>query len=228
VVSEGPKVPPTTEAEESAKEPVCLSEPSEETPQENPVDTSGIQEFTAEYHEVAGEATHTLEDNYEVTNAGDEDESAKSGSLDADQVHDTAAEDTDAAATVTGLGSEFGGEQAEYLNYVQPEEYDERYGEDLPERAGGEPPHYEEEGEQDTSTAVDETQAVLPDSDEDEEDKSAATPVPSHAVLEPEFSEPVDNNATNVSVLCTSMHRTVFDFIDLSSNSQLNKIICRT
>lgn len=218
VISEGPEVPPTTETEESAKESICLPEPTEENPQENPVDTSSTQELAVEYHEVTGEATHALEDedDYEATNAGDEGESAKPESLDADQVHDTAAEDTDAPPTVTGQGSGFGGEQAEYLDYVQPEEYDERYGEDLPERAGGvstvqygEPPHFEEEGEQDTSAAVDETQAILPGEDEDEEDKSAATPVPAHAVLEPGFSEPVDNNVTDVSVLRTSMHCTV-------------------
>jgi len=99
------------------------------------------------------------------------------------------------------------------LDYVQPEEYDERYGEDLPERIGGtsslqygEPSHYEE-GEQDTSTPVDETQAILSGSDEneEEEDKSASTPVPAHAVLEPRSSEPTDHNATDVSILRTSM-----------------------
>lgn len=205
VVSESSEVPSTTEAEESVKEP--------ELPQENDEakDMSGVQEPSAEYHEVPGEATHAPEDenDYDGTNAGDEDEFARSG---ADQVHDTIREDTDAAATATGHGSEFGGEQIEYPDYVQPEEYDERYGEELPERAGGaspvqygEPPHDEEEGEQDTSTAVDETQTVLPGSDEDGEDKSAVTPIPAHAVLESESSEHVDANATNESVSRTSI-----------------------
>lgn len=102
------------------------------------------------------------------------------------------------------------------MDYVQPEEYDDRYGEDLPERIGGasssqygEPSHYEE-GEQDTSTPVDETQAILPGSDEEEEeeDKSASTPVPARAVLEPESSEPADYNATDGSISRTSILRT--------------------
>lgn len=210
------EVPPTPEAEELVREPVLPPEPTEETPQENyePEDAS-VQEPAGEYHEVTGEATHALEDedDYDGTNAGDEDESAKSDRLDADQVHGTAAEDTDAAATVTGQESEFGGEQTEYLDFVQPEEYDERYGEDLPEQAGGaspvqygEPPHYEEEGKQDTSTAVDETQTVLPGSDEDEEDKYAATPIPARTVLEPQSSELADDNATKGSVSRTCIH----------------------
>ncbi|KAG6379248.1 hypothetical protein JVT61DRAFT_11697 [Boletus reticuloceps] len=199
IVSEGSEVAPAAELEESVKEPAYLAESTVEAPEENPRDTSGTQEPASEYREVTEEAAHALRDadDYDGTNACNGDESAKSESLDADQVHDTAAEDTDAVTTVTGHESEFGGEQSEYLDYVQPEEYDERYGEDLPERAGGassvqygEPPHYEEEGEQDTSTAADETQVILLGSDEHEEDKSAVTPVPTRAVLEPESSEP--------------------------------------
>ncbi|KAH0830268.1 hypothetical protein J3R83DRAFT_1633 [Lanmaoa asiatica] len=212
VTSEGLEAPPTTEAEELAKESVLPPESTEKTPQENyeSEDASGVQEPAAEYHEVTGEATLTLEneDDYEGTEAGGEDESTKSERLDADQVHDTAAGDTDAAARVSGQEPEFGGEQTEYSDYVQPEEYDERYGGDLPEQAGGasliqygEPPHYEEEGEQDTSTAVDETQTIFPGSDEDEVDKSTATPTPARAVvLETESSDFVDDNATNESI----------------------------
>lgn len=198
----------TTEAEELVKEPVLHPEPTEDTPQENyeSEDTSVVQEPAGEYHEVIGDATHAPEDenDYEGTNTGDEDESAKSDRLDADQLHDITAEVTDATATVTGQKSEFGGEQTEYLDYVQPEEYDERYGEDLPERASpvpyGERPHYEEGG-QDTSTAVDETQTILPGSEEDDEVNSAATPIPASAVL-----ELADDNATNDSVSRTSIH----------------------
>lgn len=206
---------PSTEGEESVKE--RLVELTEDSLQENNEleDTAtAAQEPSTEYHEVTGEASHahTLEDenDYEGINVGDEDESAKSDSLDADRVHDTVAEDTDAPPTATGQESEFGGEQTEYLDYVQPEEYDERYGEDLPERTGGaspvqygEPPHYE--GELDTSTVVDETQVVLPGSDEDEEQESAATPIPPRAVLELE-SEPGGGNAVNEFVLRTSIH----------------------
>ncbi|KAG8217207.1 hypothetical protein J3R82DRAFT_5291 [Butyriboletus roseoflavus] len=217
VASEGLEVPHTTEAEELVKEP----------------DISGVQEPVGEYHEVTGEATHALEDedDYEGTNAGGEDESAKSERLDADQVRDTAAEDTDAPATVTEEVSEFGSEQAEYLEYVQSEEYDERYGEDLPERAGGasiaqygEPPHYEEEGEQDTSTAVDETQAVLPDSDEDEEDKSSATPVPPRAVLDTEPSELAGDNATN-EALSPKQEKSVPSNKELAISESTNEVV---
>lgn len=217
---DGSEVPPTTEVEEPAKEPVCPPEPTEEPLQEsNETEaTSGVQEPAVEYHEVTGEVTHALEDedDYEGANAGDEDEAAKSESLDADQVHDFATEDTDAPATVTGQESEFGGEQTEYL------EYDERYGEDIPEHGReasptqyGEPPHYEEE-EPDTSRAVDETR-VLPGGDEDDEDKSAATPVPVHTVLEPELDEPTDK-ASDVSVLGTYASDCLADIIDLPSN----------
>ena len=195
-------------------------EPTEETLQENyePEDTFGIQEPVSEYHEATGEAARALEseDDYEGTNAGDEDESAKSERLDADQVHDTAAEDIDAPATATGQESEFGGEQAEYLDYVQSEEYDERYGEDLPEQARGastvqygEPPQYDEAGEQDASTPVDETLVISPGSDEDEEDKSMATLIPARAGLEPEPGELTRDNATNEALSCMSIHRGV-------------------
>ena len=220
VVPDSLEIPPTTEVEEPVKEPTYITELTEEALQESyePEDTSGVQELADEYHEVTGETTNALEDedDYEGTNAGEEDESTKSQNLDADQVHDPRAEDTDAPATVTGHGSEYGGEQTEYVEDVQPEEYDERYGEDLPERAGGaspvqygEPPHYEEEKEQDTSTAVDETQAVLPGLDEDGGDDFAATPVPPPAVLESEVSELVDNNVADVSEIRMCTRRTV-------------------
>jgi hypothetical protein len=233
-VSDGPEVPPTTEAEEKpAKEPEYPPEPTEEVPQESneTEEPSGVQELAAEYHEVSEEATRVLEeeDDFDGTNAGDEDEPAKSKCLDADQVHDTAAEDIDTRATVTGQGSEFGGEQTEYLDCVQPEEYDERYGEDLPERASGASPvqygellHYEEEGEQDTSTAVDETQAVLPGSDEDEE-KSAATPVSARAVLEPGSSEPTDDKA-NESIL-PEQHGSIPSSEELTTSEPTNKVV---
>ena len=203
-LSEGFDVSSITEAEEPVKEPPCAPEPTEETPQESYESERGsAPNELAEYHEVTGETTRTLvdENDYESTNIGDEDESAKADILDADQVHDAAAEDTDGPATVTGQESEFGGEQTEYLDYVQPEEYDERYGEELSERAGGvspiqygEPPHYEEEGEQDASTAVDETQTILPGSDENEENQSEATPTAAPAILEPETSDPVNTD----------------------------------
>ncbi|KAF8431809.1 hypothetical protein L210DRAFT_3764106 [Boletus edulis BED1] len=240
IVSESLEVAPTAQLEEPVKEPAYLAESTEEVPEENPQDTSGTQEPAAEYHEVTGEAARALqdEDDYEGANAGDEDESVNSESLDADQVHDTAAEDTDAAATVTGHGSEFGGEQSEYLDYVQPGEYDERYGEDLPEQAGGassvqygEPPHYEEEGEQDTSTAVDETQVILLGSDEDGEDKSAVTPAPTRAVLEPESSEPTgkftdtakqdDSNPSGEDLATSESMKQIIESKYASSNSSV-------
>ncbi|KAG9318122.1 hypothetical protein JVU11DRAFT_189 [Chiua virens] len=206
IVSEGLEVPPTAEAEEPATEDSLP--PTEETEQQEyeTEDTAVAQEPAAEYHEVTGEAVLALEDedDYLDTTAGEEDETARSASLVADQTHEAAAENIDASATVTGQESEFGGEQTEYLDYVQPEEYEERFGE---ERAGGaspvqygEPGHYEE-GEQDTLTAMDETRAILPGLDEDGDNKSVATPIPAHATLELEANELADVNSSSESVL---------------------------
>ncbi|KAF9228784.1 hypothetical protein BS17DRAFT_812737 [Gyrodon lividus] len=205
------EVPPSAEADEPIYQPTHQptlppipreEEVLEET--EKAENTSAVPGLIAEYHEIAGEAAHALEDEdgYEGTNAGDEDESVQSESLDADQVHGLAALDSDSGATVTSQESGFGGEQTEYLNYVQLAEYEERYGEDLPEQAGeatdvqyGEAQHYEE-GEQDTSTAVDDTQEILPGSDQDEEHEATATPMPAPAILEPDIDELVPGESS--------------------------------
>ncbi|KIJ60611.1 hypothetical protein HYDPIDRAFT_43147, partial [Hydnomerulius pinastri MD-312] len=202
----GPKVAP----EHSDEQPTHL--PEEITHQPDALPSSTQEGATEEeptipqpaedtdYHEVPGEEAQALENegDYEGTNAGDEDGTADAeGSLDADQVHEAA--DTDAAASVAGQLSEFGGEQAEYQDYGQPEEYEERYEEDLPEEAGGNTDAQYgqltgyEEGEQDTSTAVDETQAILPALDPDE----AVTPIPAPAALEPEFNDHATEASTS-------------------------------
>jgi hypothetical protein len=198
------EVPPYAEAGEPSHEPVFPPFPTEEAALEETEESLAVPEAAAEYHEITGEAAHALEDedDYEGTSVGDEDEPVKSEGLDADQVHISAAADTDAAATVTGLESEYGGEQTDYLDYVQPEEYDERYGDDLPEQSGGAPEvDYGEalqyEGEQDTSTAVDETQEIFAGSDRDQEEQGVVyTPIPAPAVLEPESNDPVPGESS--------------------------------
>ncbi|KAF9234766.1 hypothetical protein BU15DRAFT_78686 [Melanogaster broomeanus] len=189
-------------AGESSHEPVLppvLAD--EEAALEETEKSSAVSEAAAEYHEVTGEAAHALEDedDYEGTNVGDEDESVKSERLDADQVHALAAADTDVAATVTGQESEYGGEQTDYLDYVQPEEYDDRYGDDLPEQAGGAPEHgygetlQYEEGEQDTVNGRSDQDQ---DQDQDQEEGVTSTPIPAPAILEPESDDHVPSDSS--------------------------------
>ena len=86
-------------------------------------------------------------------------------------MHKTA--DTDAVTPISNEHSRFGGEETEYLDYVQPEEYDEHYGEDFPEESYDQTVGYGES--EDASTPVDESKAILPEPDLYEAD---ATPVP--------------------------------------------------
>lgn len=159
-------------------------------------DTTSIPEIVedATYHHVSGEASHTLEKegDYESTNASTGYQEEGEGVLDAAAVHETA--DTDAATTINE-NSQFGGEETEYLDYVQPEEYDERYGEDFSEElAYDQTVGYGEGGEQDASTAVDESQAVLPGSDPYE---AETTPVASAQLVDsthPQRSEITDSD----------------------------------
>jgi hypothetical protein len=159
-------------------------------------DTTSIPEVVEDttYHHVSGEASHTLEKegDYESTNASTGYQEEGEGVLDAAAVHETA--DTDAATTINE-NSQFGGEETEYLDYVQPEEYDERYGEDFSEElAYDQTVGYGESGEQDASTAVDESQAVLPGSDPYE---AETTPVPSAQLVDsthPQRSEITDSD----------------------------------
>ncbi|EGN96167.1 hypothetical protein SERLA73DRAFT_76157 [Serpula lacrymans var. lacrymans S7.3] len=119
------------------------------------------------YVQAEGEGAESLEeDGFSPSPAGDED--AEGEDLDADALHDVA--DTDAPVPVTDDLVNYDGEHAEYQDHVQLEEYDERYGEDLPEGAGGEPPEDynhapEESAALETYVAVDERQVALPESD---------------------------------------------------------------
>ncbi|KAF8836342.1 hypothetical protein BDN67DRAFT_1072006 [Paxillus ammoniavirescens] len=190
------EVPASAEAQGPIGEPVSPSVPTEENEVlEETEETPAVPEPATEYHEVAESTDHALEhgDDYEGTNAGDEDEFTKSESLDADQVHGLAGVDTDAAATVTEQESEYGGEQSEYLDYAHREEYDEGYSEEhergAPDVEYGESGQYDEAG-QDAPPAADETQGILPGPNQDEEELEVmVTPMPTSAVLEPEFNE---------------------------------------
>ncbi|KAG1730603.1 hypothetical protein EDB19DRAFT_1912857 [Suillus lakei] len=97
---------------------------------------------------------------------------------DAAAVHETT--DTDAAATVSDANLQFGGEETEYQDYIQPEEYGESY-EDFPEEDGthtefgyDQTVGYEESGTEAVST-VEESQAGLPVSDLHEEETTPQT-----------------------------------------------------
>ncbi|OAX40523.1 hypothetical protein K503DRAFT_864580 [Rhizopogon vinicolor AM-OR11-026] len=144
------------------------------------IDTTFIPQAVenSAYHHVGSEASQALEDegDYEGTSASTEYQEEAESVLDAAAVHETA--DTDATALIND-NSQFGGEETEYSDYVQPEEYDERYGEDFSEY--DQTVGYGETVEQDASTAVDESQAVLPGSDLYE---AETTPVPSAQLID--------------------------------------------
>ncbi|KAH7889943.1 hypothetical protein F5I97DRAFT_1848817 [Phlebopus sp. FC_14] len=179
-------VHPPQQADEQAPQEKSIDQPTVliTIPQEESAVPSTVAEET-EYHEVTGGEAHVLEDegDYESLHVGDDDAGTNvEDTVDADGVHDVA--DTDAIESVAGRKQHFDGERAEYQDYVQPEEDDERYGGDLEETVGEVRSQLEgsvggDEGEQDTSTAVDETQAILPGSDENED----STPI---VVTEPE------------------------------------------
>ncbi|KAI6116924.1 hypothetical protein EDD16DRAFT_1039434 [Pisolithus croceorrhizus] len=88
-----------------------------------------------DYHAVPTGEAQVLEEegDYENTNGGVGDATTE-GVLDADQLHRSA--DTDQATSSSG-DIRFGGEQTNYHEYLLPEEYDEREGEDLDEAEAG-------------------------------------------------------------------------------------------
>ncbi|KAG1749097.1 uncharacterized protein EDB91DRAFT_1244889 [Suillus paluster] len=166
----------------------------------------------ATYHDVGGEVAQAFEDeeDYEGTNVGLEYQEEGEGDLDATAVHETA--DTDAAATPSNANLQFGEEETEYQDYVQPEEYGERY-EDFPEEDGthtefgyDQTVGYEESGTEAASSAVDESQTVLPESHLHEE----ITPVPPAQQVDSESvqrSEPADGTS-NERGDCLPSHET--------------------
>ncbi|KAG0706353.1 hypothetical protein DFH29DRAFT_170074 [Suillus ampliporus] len=156
----------------------------------------------ATYHDVSGEAAQALEEEYDYagSNVGTEYQEGGEGDLDAAAVHETA--DTDAAATLFNANLQFGGEETEYHDYVQPEEYAERYEDDFPEEDGthtefgyDQTVGYEESGTEVASAAVDESYAVLPGSHLHEE----TTPVPpaQHVDSEPPQTSETADSAPN-------------------------------
>ncbi|KAG6327904.1 hypothetical protein ID866_11185 [Astraeus odoratus] len=107
------------------------AEPAAEAPVPQPAEDT-------DYHTVLGEEAEVLENENEYEDTrdgdGDADDSAETV-LDADQVHVSA--DTDRATKIPAVKFSFGGEQTDYEEYVLPEEYDERDGEDLTDDAEG-------------------------------------------------------------------------------------------
>ncbi|KAG2061280.1 hypothetical protein BDR06DRAFT_1001588 [Suillus hirtellus] len=134
------------------------------------------------YHSVSGDVAQALEgeDGYEGTNVGTEYQEEGEGDHDAAAVHQTA--DTDATATVTGVNVQSEGEEAEYQDYIQPEEYGEIY-EDFAEEDGthtgfgyDQTVGYEDSGTADVPTTVEESQTGLPVSDLHEEEITLVPP----------------------------------------------------
>ncbi|KAG1774269.1 hypothetical protein EV702DRAFT_1047835 [Suillus placidus] len=151
------------------------------------------------YHGVSGDVAQTLEeeDNYEGTNVGTEYQEEGEGGRDTAAVYQTA--DIDAAATVSDVSVQLGGEETEYQDYIQPEEYGDIY-EDFPEEDGthtefgyDQTVGYEESGTEAVSTTVEELQAGLPVSDLHEEE---TTPVPPAQRID---SEPAQRSETGYS-----------------------------
>ncbi|KAG2076035.1 hypothetical protein BDR04DRAFT_1090859 [Suillus decipiens] len=123
------------------------------------------------YQSVSGGVAQALEgeDNFEGTNVGTEYQEEGEGDHDAAAGHQIV--DRDAVATVSDTSVQFGGEEAEYQDYVQPEEYGEIY-EDFPEEDGtltefgyDQTVGYEESETEAVSTTVEESQTGLPVSD---------------------------------------------------------------
>ncbi|KAI6164298.1 hypothetical protein EDD17DRAFT_1563660 [Pisolithus thermaeus] len=172
---------PTDSANEAADQPTVVSDgtdgqqgggpPLSEEPGELFIPQSAED---VDYHAVPTGEAQVLEeeDDYENTNRGVGDATTE-GVLDADQLHGSA--DTDQATSSSG-GIRFGGEQTNYHEYLLPEEYDEREGEDLDEaEAGsqfGESVQYEVEedaaGTHDGAASAHEVEVIAGDSDSKE------------------------------------------------------------
>lgn len=151
------------------------------------------------YHSVSGDIIQALEeDNYEGKDVGTEYQEVGDGDHNTAAVHQTV--DIDAAATVSDANVQFGGEETEYQDYMQPGEYGDIY-EDFPEEDGTQTEFgfdqtvgYEESGTEAVSTTVEESQAGLPVSDLHEEE---TTPVPPAQQID---SEPAQRPETNDNV----------------------------
>ncbi|KAG1858363.1 hypothetical protein DFJ58DRAFT_305209 [Suillus subalutaceus] len=152
------------------------------------------------YHSVSGDVAQVLEeeDNYEGTNVGTEYREEGEGEHGTAAIHQTV--DTDAAATVSDINVQFGGEEAEYQDYIQPEEYGEIY-EDFLEEDGthtefgyDQTVGYEESGTEAVSATIEESQTDLPVFDLHEEE---TTPVPPAQHID---SEPTRRSETGDTV----------------------------
>ncbi|KIK40751.1 hypothetical protein CY34DRAFT_251081 [Suillus luteus UH-Slu-Lm8-n1] len=152
------------------------------------------------YHSVSGDIIQALEeeDNYEGKNVGTEYPEDGDGDHDTTGVHQTS--EIDPAETVSNANVQFGGEEIEYQDYMQPGEYGDIY-EDFPEEDSthtefgfDQTVGYDESRTEAVSSTVEESQAGLPESDLHEED---TTPVPPAQQID---SEPVRRSETKDSV----------------------------
>lgn len=137
------------------------------------------------------------EDNYEGKNVGAEYPEEGDGDHDTAAVHQTG--DIDPAATVSDANVQFGGEETEYQDYMQPGEYGDIY-EDFPEEDSthtefgfDQTVGYEESRTEAVSSTAEESQAGLLASDLHEE----TTPVPPAHQID---SEPAPRSETKDSV----------------------------
>ncbi|KAH7919898.1 hypothetical protein BV22DRAFT_1199263 [Leucogyrophana mollusca] len=150
---------------DGTQEPSAEEQPSElHLPLDQPAEEGNLAApaYEDESHQsVPGAEAQVVEDegDYEDTNAGGEEAEEI---LDADQNHDVV--DADSSVPATEEQAEFGGEQTEYQDYAETEEYDDPYGEAAPADEGGDTGNEygrtvgeQELGEQDTSAVVDET-----------------------------------------------------------------------
>jgi hypothetical protein len=152
------------------------------------------------YHSVSGDIIQALEeeDNYEGKNVSTEYPEDGDGDHDTAAAHQTS--EIDPAETVPNANVEFGGEETEYQDYMQPGEYGDIY-EDFPEEDSthtefgfDQTVGYDESRTEAVSSTVEESQAGLPESDLHEED---TTPVPPAQQID---SEPARRSETKDSV----------------------------
>ncbi|KAG1819503.1 uncharacterized protein BJ212DRAFT_1478739 [Suillus subaureus] len=154
------------------------------------------------YHSVSGDVAQAFEeeDNYEGANVGTEYQEEGEGDHDTAAIHQIA--DTDAAVTVFDINVQFGGEETEYQDYIQPDEYGEIY-EDFPEEDDthtefgyNQTVGYEESGTEAASTTVEESQAGLPVSDHHEEETTSVPPA-QHIDFEPTQRSDTGDSVSN-------------------------------
>jgi len=119
------------------------------------------------YHEVLGKESSTLEDEREFGDYDAGDDVGQHPDIDAGAVHSDMDRDAGVGSGVVNgneTRNQYGGEHGEYDDVIQPEDDDERSGEDLPIELGG--ASSLSDAADGGPVAVDETQAIFPGSEE--------------------------------------------------------------